>query len=83
MKYQAFWSYMAGAIAGGGSAIGAYLFLHAPDVESGSFCAVISGTISAWLAFALAKRKLAKPHKLLCAVGFCTPPAAYFALALL
>ena len=83
MKYQAFWSYMAGAIAGGGSAVGAYLFLHAPDAESGSFCAVVSGTVSAWLAFLLAKHKLPKPHKLLCAAGFCTPPAVYFALALI
>ena len=81
MKYQAFWSYIAGAIAGGGSAIGAYLFLHAPEVESGSFGAVVAGTVSAWLAFALAKRKLARPHKLLCAAGFCTPPALYFAVA--
>lgn len=80
MKYQAVWSYMAGAIAGGGSAVGAYLFLHAPDVESGSFGAVLSGTVSAWLAFLLAKHKLSKPHKLLCAAGFCTPPAVYFAL---
>lgn len=83
MKYQAFWSYMAGVIAGGGSAVGAYLFLHVPDVESGSFCAVAAGTISAWLAFALAKRKLAKPHKLICVAGFCTPPAMYILLALL
>lgn len=81
MKYQAFWSYIAGAVAGSGSAIGALLFLHSPDVESGSLAAVVAGTLSAWLAFALAKRKLPKPHKLICAIGFCTLPAIYFALA--
>lgn len=81
MKYQAFWSYVAGAVAGGGSAVGACMFLHAPDVESGSFAAVVAGTIAAWLAFALAKRKLPTPDKLICTAGFFTPPVLYFAAA--
>jgi hypothetical protein len=77
MKYQAFWSYVAGTVAGGGSAVGACLFLNVPDVESGSFAAVISGTVSAALAFAVAKRKLVHPRKLYCVAGFVTPPVLY------
>lgn len=68
------WSYVAGFIAGMGSAMGALAFQHIPFVELGAVVAGIFGLIAAATAFYVFGKKIKNVVLIASLLGFLTPP---------